>query len=76
MRQRSIVAGVLAMAVALVACTEKPQTTSRKDDSKAFQSASGAYVADGWKVGDEASWEQQMRNRAQGQNEYSRTGVQ
>lgn len=75
MTQRSVVAGLVAIAAALVACSEKPQAVDRKADSKSYQSASGAYVADGWKVGDEASWQQQMRNRAQGQNEYSRTGA-
>ncbi len=31
------------------------------------------YAAPGWKGGDQASWEEQMRKRAQGQNEYTRT---
>ena len=64
---------VLALAAALAACTEKPQTaTKRKLDAKAWQGADDPYVAAGWKVGDQASWEEQMRARAQSQNEYAK----
>ena len=27
----------------------------------------------GWKAGDRASWEEQLRSRAQGQNDYAKT---
>ena len=67
----------LASALALSACTEKPQTAStRKADAKASDGPGTAYTAAGWKPGDAASWEQQMRVRAQGQNEYVRGGPQ
>jgi hypothetical protein len=60
-------------AFALSACGEKPQTL-RKADSKSWDAAQNAYVDPGWKPGDQASWEEQMRNRAQyGQNEYQRS---
>jgi hypothetical protein len=63
-----------AVCLALAACGEKPQTASaRKADTKASDGPGGAYTAPGWKPGDAASWEQQMRTRSQGQNEYSRT---
>jgi hypothetical protein len=76
MRAVLILAGVVAVA-ALAACTEKPQTASaRKSDAKAWAGPAGAFVAPGWKVGDEASWEAQMRHRAQGQNEYARAAAQ
>jgi hypothetical protein len=59
--------------LALSACGEKPQTlTERKADSKAWESAQSGFAAPGWKAGDQAAWEEQMRQRAQGQNEYSR----
>lgn len=62
-------------AFALTACTEKPQTVQaavKKSDSKASDGAANPYVAAGWKAGDPESWEQQMRNRARGQDEYTR----
>jgi hypothetical protein len=65
MTQRSRKAGfamVLALAVAgLSACGEKPQTTSkRKADVEPW-------------MGVQTSWDNQLRKRAQGQNEYTRT---
>ena len=65
------------LCLALTACGEKPQAASaRKSDTHAFEGPAGAYTASGWKPGDAASWEQQLRVRSQGQNEYSRTGLQ
>lgn len=63
-----------AAVLALVACGEKPQTAaSVKSDVPAFQGASNAYNAPGWKVGDKTAWEQQLKTRAQNaQNEYNR----
>ena len=58
----------------LSACAEKVQTidSGRQADAHAFEGAAPAFTAGGWKSGDAASWERQMKNRAQGQNEYSR----
>lgn len=69
-----ILAGLACTAILLAACSEKPQTAgTRKADGQAWAGAPGdPYVASGWKPGDQASWEEQMRKRAQGQNEYSR----
>jgi len=63
----SIVAGVSA-------CGERPQTASgRKTDAKPCQGAADdPYVVGGWKAGDQASWEEQMRLRAQTQNDYAK----
>lgn len=70
---------LIAVAALVAACGEKPQTSGtaavRKSDAQAFQGADNRYVASGWKTGDRASWEQQLRNRAQAQNEYTRTGA-
>jgi hypothetical protein len=66
---------VVAAAVALAACGEKPQISTqgeRKPDTKAFTGASPNYAAPGWKAGDEASWQQQLKQRAQAQNEHAR----
>ena len=64
-----------AAAALLAACGEKPQTATaavKKSDSQAWKGADNRYVAAGWKAGDQASWEEQMRSRARGQNEYNR----
>jgi hypothetical protein len=71
-------AAVLCMVLALGACGEKPQTLAdqRKPDAPAWKGAPGSLsVAEGWKAGDQASWDQQIRNRAQVQNEYVRVGT-
>ena len=69
--------GAIVAALLLTACGEKPQTAATpKADTPPWQGASNAYVAPGWTAGDKTRWEQQMRKRSQGQNEYSRTAVQ
>lgn len=72
---RAVIA--LAAAALLAACGEKPQSTSaavRKTDAHAFQGTDNGYVAVGWKAGDKASWEEQLRARTRGQNEHVRIG--
>jgi hypothetical protein len=66
---------VAMLAAGLAACGEKAQTAKpamNKSDGKAWDGAQNAFVAEGWKAGDKASWEAQMRQRAQSQNEYNR----
>lgn len=67
-------AALAALAVAMLAgCGEKPQTgTSHANDSQAWNGARDAYVVPGWKPGDKASWEEQIRQRNRGQNDYLR----
>ena len=73
MRRLLTLSAALALALALGACTEKPQTASpSKADTPAWQAADNGYVAPGWKAGDRSSLEQQLRSRAQTQNEYTR----
>ncbi|HLL18947.1 MAG TPA: hypothetical protein VK439_09200 [Rubrivivax sp.] len=69
--------GLLAVCV-LTACGERSQSqeTRRKVDAHPHEGAASAFTAGGWQPGNAASWEQQMRARAQGQNEYSRTAAQ
>jgi hypothetical protein len=78
MLRSAAVTGAVCLLWALAACGEKAQTVSaRKSDVPAWQGApNSSSVAGGWKVGDEASWEAQIRNRTQGQNEYSRAAAQ
>ena len=63
--------------LALAACGEKAAGAAKKADVPAFQGSTGAsaYVANGWKAGDQTAWEQQLRSRAQGQNEYARSAA-
>ncbi len=65
----------LCMAVAaLAACGDRAQTAGQKKaDAEPFQGANPAYTAGTWKAGDAAAWEAQIKTRAQGQNEYSRS---
>ena len=67
--------GVLAMAAALTACGEKPQEMdgTRADSAPYTGVGKSQYQQPGWKAGDKASWEQQLKARGQyGMNEYSR----
>ena len=75
MRRSTI--GLALMALAVAGCGEKAQTATgaKKTDAKAWESSQYTYAAEGWKGGDQAAWEAQMRIRAQGQNEYSRSAA-
>ena len=74
---RRVAAGVLAMTV-LGGCAERVQTAEagrRKVDTAAWttsDAATPAFTAAGWKAGDKTAWEEQLRKRSQGQNEYQR----
>jgi hypothetical protein len=48
------------------------QQTQRKPDVAAYQGTDNAFADTSWKRGDSAAWEEQLRKRSQGQNEYSR----
>lgn len=73
---RGLAAAVVVIAVVgLSACGDKPQEgakAAKKADAKAWDSGSDTFKADGWKAGDKASWEQQLKARAEKQNEYAR----
>jgi hypothetical protein len=67
---------VFATAALMLGCSEEPQTAggaAGQGEAASWKGAQNPYVAPGWTTGDQASWEQQMRSRMQGQNEYSRT---
>jgi len=67
-------------ALLLAACGEKPQTNAEgvKHDAVPWtgtgtQANTGTvFTAPGWKVGDKTAWEQQIKLRSNGQNEYTR----
>jgi len=61
----------------LAACGEKAQTVGashKKSDAPAYQGAPGdPFVVKGWTPGDKTSWQNQIHERNQNQNEYNRT---
>ncbi|GAA4330546.1 hypothetical protein GCM10023165_04330 [Variovorax defluvii] len=81
MKRAACLVVLSAAAMLLAACGEKPQTNAEgvKLDAApwtgtgAKADAGTAFTASGWKVGDKAAWEQQLKTRAQnGQNDYTR----
>ena len=75
--QRSIlIAAAVAALAGLSACGESSQALGAKHvkaDKPAYTGGQAPYNAAGWNAGERASWEQQIRTRGQGQNEYSRS---
>jgi outer membrane biogenesis lipoprotein LolB len=78
MKPRALL-GMLAATLLLSACAEKAQVAATKQrDARPWQGLAAGQAADaGWKAGDQAAWEEQLRMRAQrGQNEYTRAAAQ
>ena len=64
---------IVSAAALLAACGEKPQTASTgRSDAAPFQGTSLPYQVQGWKAGDKAAWEQQIKTRTQAQNDYAK----
>jgi len=66
---------VSALVLGLAACADAEQTAKaayKKSDTPAWQGAANPYGVADWKPSDQAAWEQQLRRRAAGQDEYSR----
>lgn len=64
---------VAVTALALTACGERDQSLSAsasKADGKPWDGAKNPHVIKGWKTGDKSAWENQLKTRAQNQNEY------
>ena len=65
---------IVVAGLALAACAEKEQTASGiKSDAAPFNGTSRQppFMAQGWKPGERAAWEAQLKTRTvQGQNEY------
>lgn len=65
-----ILAGLL-----LAACGEKDQAmdnSAAKPDARVWSGSNPIYMASGWKAGDQAAWEKQIRARNQVQHEDNR----
>ena len=71
-------ASVAAALLTLAACGEKAQTmeaSARRTQSQPWDVSSAAtpgFAAAGWKGGDQAAWEAQIRQRNQSQNDFVR----
>jgi len=63
------------IAVVLVGCGERVQTIppggERKSDTPVWENKDKRFLAPGWTPGDEKSWNAQLVDRAQGQNDYA-----
>jgi hypothetical protein len=70
MKRLALAAALLALA----ACSDPGNRApgERSLDTKSSDAAQNGYVVAGWNSGDPASWEAQLRKRAQAQNEYAR----
>lgn len=66
---------IIAAAALLSACGERVQTgAAGKQDVEAYNGTGKPFAETGWKQGDKASWESQLKARGQNsQNEYSKT---
>ena len=71
MRLVTVCAAVVGLFV-LSACGEKPQGLGGvKNDAAPFTGTGKTYAVQGWKQGDQKSWESQIRARTMnGQNDY------
>ncbi len=69
-----LIAAALALGT-LAACGEKPQTGAGiRSDAAPYAGTGSNFTEPGWKAGDRASWEAQLKARQlYGQNEYTRT---
>ena len=75
MRRILISATALLALAALTACGEKPQDHAGIRSDKPAQAGTGvaAFTAEGWKAGDQASWSNHLKARANyGMNDHLR----
>jgi hypothetical protein len=57
----------------LTGCGDKPQSMGGvKSDTAPYQGTGMAYALPGWKAGDKTSWEQQLKTRAQAQDDHAK----
>ncbi len=67
---------LLMLATVLAGCGDRARSdplASRRNLQPPWDAAANPFVVPGWKSGDQASWQAQMTQRAQNQNEYLRT---
>ena len=63
------------VAIVLAGCGERVQTIppggDRKSDTAAWENKDKRFLAPGWTPGNQNSWNAQLVDRAQGQNDYA-----
>ncbi len=66
--------GVAAAGLMALAGCEKPQSMGGvKSDTAPYQgTGAAAFTVTGWKAGDKTSWEQQLKTRAQAQDDHAK----
>ena len=66
---------IVVTVLALAACSDPGNRPpgAKAPDQKSWQAPQNGFVAPGWNA-NEQSWDEQMRKRAQQQNEYVRIG--
>lgn len=74
MIRKILTLSVVASAFTLTACSELPQGVmeAKKPDEKAYVAADNKFVVTGWKSGDPVTWENQLKVRSQGQDDYTK----
>jgi flavin reductase (DIM6/NTAB) family NADH-FMN oxidoreductase RutF len=67
--------GLSMVACVLTACSEPPEIAAKaakRPDVAPYMGANNGFVTKGWTPGNQASWNESIDKRNQGQNEYSR----
>ena len=63
------------VAIVLAGCGERVQTIppggERKSDTAVWENKDKRFLAPGWTPGDQTSWNAQLVDRSQGQNDYA-----
>jgi len=68
-----LLGALAAVLMALTGCGDKPQGMGGvKSDTAPHQGTGMAYTIPGWKAGDKTSWEQQLKTRAQAQDDHAK----
>jgi hypothetical protein len=68
-----LLGALAAVLMALAGCGDKPQGMGGvKSDTAPYQGTGMAYTIPGWKAGDKTSWEQQLKTRAQAQDDHAK----
>ena len=73
---KAIISAIISLSCifGLVACSESSQDLKAStSDVAAYQGAKNGFVDKNWTPGDKTSWENQLRVRAQIQDEYTRS---
>lgn len=75
MTGRIAMIGLAAVGLMALAGCEKPQSMGGvKSDTAPYQgTGAAAFTVSGWKAGDKTSWEQQLKTRAQAQNDHAKS---